>query len=835
MQNFLIGRQQELFLLTQLMESARLVTIVGPGGMGKTTLAKQILGPSDLFCDLSEAESSADLAVVIAEVLGSASSVESLVGALQAQEPCTVVLDNLEQLMAVAPAMISSWLSAAPHLRFLVTSRVPIGLRAEHRLPLSALTLPTADTPEAIEESPAGRLFLLHARRRQPRLKLDPATTSAVLAILQATGGLPLAIEITASRSQRLTDLARRLPRLLELANRDRDVPDRHRSLAVALDGTWELLTAGLQQALIALSVARGGVDIDGAEALVGSDADDLLDGLLEWSLLYQDTENHRYRMMPMVRQYATERASAAQLEAAQLTHLKHFAHFGHGCSRLLPVADQHPMSVLRSERENFMAAANHGLKTGHVALAALACSAVARSRTTDTWQSGLPERVLKESLGPRVRADLLFEGAIATYSFGHLSRATTLLNEMREIGDAIGAPRIAAWADNFLGLVQRREGDYGTARRTLERALETAEAVNDLILQGYIIANLSLIVMDAGDDIATERLLQRSLAISQAFDDTDSLARLWVNLSCNARRRGNLDESRQYHRQACALIEDPRTSREIWIGAFDTIARTEWRAGETRKALELSRQAVAHIRQCHAWAWLTRTLTLQAAILVDLGQLTEAASILPEVAELLRERPNPHYQASLHRVASKLALCHGEHEVALQEAHHSVAVTTSAAALLATADLWLATVAITTGAHAEAVEAIARISAADLSHWQQQELAQLLTLVERGVWIAPDGSWLRVHGEQIDISHRASLRGMLAELIRRQREGEPPADLEALFAAGWPAEQIGADSARNRVWVGLNQLRKLGLAEALERSDDGYSLGPTVVITSLK
>ncbi|HEX4896952.1 MAG TPA: AAA family ATPase, partial [Candidatus Limnocylindrales bacterium] len=274
----LIGREAELELIGTLMTRSRLVTLTGPGGIGKTSLARAVDATAPdphWFVDLTLVHDERDVAPAIAGALGlvlteSVAAEAAVEGFLASRRP-VLVLDNLEQLPSVG-RLIGRWLDALPELRVLATSRVPLGLAAEVVHPVPGLGAPVEDTPSGVEASPAGALFLARARALGEHDALEARAAKDLAVMLRKLDGYPLAIELAAGRSRILTPAAllRRLADTSVLAATGRQGPDRHASLDAVLALTLGLLSAADRRFLASLSVCPGSFDLELAQALAG-------------------------------------------------------------------------------------------------------------------------------------------------------------------------------------------------------------------------------------------------------------------------------------------------------------------------------------------------------------------------------------------------------------------------------------------------------------------------------------------------------------------------------------------------------------------------------------
>jgi predicted ATPase/DNA-binding XRE family transcriptional regulator len=360
----LLGRGPDLVALAQLLDApeTRLVTVLGPGGVGKTRLAIAAAteacaaaGIRGMFVSLSVIDSSVQVMPAIASALRIAQTGDDAVEAVArrlVEAPALLLIDTFEHVVDAADEVVRV-LAACPQLKVLVTSRSPLRVRGELEFPLGPLGLVAAGD----DHSPAVRLFLERARAVAPSLEVNDQVIQVVADICARLDGLPLAIELAAARARHLPirQLRRDLEHRLDpLTGGARDLPGRHRTMRGAFDWSYALLDAPQMRTFRALGVFREGFDRAAVAAVAGDGSGigpvmNALDGLVDASLVAFDpapAPEGRYRLLDTGREYALERATAAG-EVPHLNH-RHALHY-------LGVAERaEPMMRGEGQREAF-------------------------------------------------------------------------------------------------------------------------------------------------------------------------------------------------------------------------------------------------------------------------------------------------------------------------------------------------------------------------------------------------------------------------------------------------------------------------------------------------
>jgi predicted ATPase/class 3 adenylate cyclase len=408
--NRTIGREDDVRAIADrlLVDGVRLLTLTGPGGVGKTRLALEVaravkaeFGHGAWFVSLAALQRPEDVAAAVVTTLAiivlSGESDEQAAERFLGAKHLLLVVDNFEHVLGAVP-FIGRLLSACRALTVLATSREPLGLQAEERHPVAPLALPartkTLDA-EALAGVDAVALFCARARVRDPDFALDDGNAPSVAEICRRVDGLPLAIELAAARCGLLSpdEIAQRLQGALgALGSGTRDAPARQQTLRATIDWSHELLSDPEKQCFARFAVFAGGATVDAAETITHAGLD-TLDDLAEKSLLvvHRDAHTHsRLEMLETIRAYATERfASTPDEQAVRERHYLHYLALAqrHGTERALWGANaKDDLTRLDAEIDNLHAALGWAIGQadveGALALAAaLGCYWLTRNR----------------------------------------------------------------------------------------------------------------------------------------------------------------------------------------------------------------------------------------------------------------------------------------------------------------------------------------------------------------------------------------------------------------------------------------------------------------------
>jgi len=509
----LIGRETELATVDALLQNdrVRLVTLIGPGGIGKSRLAIDLAaraherGQETAFVDLTPVREPTLVPNVIAEALGVLDTgdlpiARKLTTALR-QRRMLLVLDNFEQVLAAAPGL-TTLLSAAPAVTLLVTSRTLLRVSGEHAVEVGPLALPRSrgDHDMGVADAASVALFVERARAVKPDFEVTPANVDAIAAICVALDGVPLALELAAARSRMLTPaamLARLDRRLSLLAGGARDLPPRQRTLRSTIDWSTQLLDEPEKRLLAQLGVFAGAFSLEAVEFVAsGSSGPEIeplvgLGALVDNSLVREEDRGGRpyFSLLATVREYALERLEAAgELDETRALHARYFAELARSLEPSLKDGGQREAILLLNEdRDDLRSAARFLLDSADTATLAQ----FAWSLLIFWWLGGLLGEVRAwmdqllgsgHALDDRTRARALYFSHSITLWKDPNDRVVPGLSESAELFHRVGDRSGEGLAHLSLALaaIAVRPPDPERADRELERSIRLLREAHD-------------------------------------------------------------------------------------------------------------------------------------------------------------------------------------------------------------------------------------------------------------------------------------------------------------------------------------------------------------------
>ena len=649
-----VGQEKEVAAAKELLlrQDVRLVTVTGPGGIGKTRLAVEVAsGLVDRFpggthfVPLSPVSDPGLMALAIVQTLGireagGQSPLEILKKNLRdsLSTPMLLLLDNFEHLIQASP-VVAELLATAPSLKILVTSRAALHLYGEHEFPVPPLALPDSkSTPslEVLSRCPAVALFVQRAAAAKPDFELNAENARAVTEICARLDGLPLAIELAAARVKVLSLSAMRTrleSRLQLLTGGARDLPQRQQTLRATIDWSYDLLSPAEQKLFRRLSVFVGGSTLEGVEAVCDTKADldlDLLDGtasMVDKSLLQQAEQANgesRFVMLETIREYAREKLQASKEEA--LTKRAHAAY-------CLVMAEEEVtertgaegaewLERLTLEHDNFRAAlewltetgdAEWGLRLG----AALFRFWEAREYLAEGSDSlGKLLKLKGAAAATKARERALFAAGVLVCEQGDFAAANALFSESLDIARQFGDKQGAAVSLNALGVNARDQNDLAAAHSLFEESLALWRELGDLKAIARALSNLANILKLQGEYEHSRSLHSECMAIFEGLEDRTGVAWSLNSQGDVAREQGDYAAARTLYEQSLAIF---RELSDRWgiagtLADLGTLAREQMNCGEAQPLYRESLKAFQELEHKRGIARLLECFACLAA-----------------------------------------------------------------------------------------------------------------------------------------------------------------------------------------------------------------------------
>jgi predicted ATPase/DNA-binding SARP family transcriptional activator len=708
-----VGRKAELAQMQKMLTApdCRLVTVVGLGGMGKSRLAleaaRQVGEMAErpfphgtFFIPLTGVAAANAVPTTIADALnltltGSDSPEGQIVNAL-AQKTMLLLLDNFEHLLEdsaqsdVAINLVTAILTRCPGVKLLVTSREPLQLEAEWRLPLEGLAYASGEEG-VIDHFEATQLFVQTAVQVQPDFALMPGVTPIMRRICQITAGTPLALKLAAAwlRAIPLTQIASEMEKSLDiLATNMRDVPSRQRSMRAVFDYTWSMLTVPEQATFRGLAVFRGGFSAEAARG-VAQASPFLLAGLVDRSLVQKHSAGYqksagasaRYEIHELARQYAAQQATEAEHITLADAHAHFFADFvWQRCETILQGEYQTAIDELSIEQNNIVAAwqwlltrLDHSARPVAELLGQMACTlkhfyyakgplhnarqlyleAVEKMQAMG-WETdaGDAEAVAKRLTFTRMQV----RAAFFSFTVSDYETATQLLlpavawlrrqQEVEELGLAL----------SVLGKCYLLRGERKLAEEQVQESVALLEQADELYEYADALKALGSVEVDDGRYETGMTYFEQSLALYRKQEFLPGIQQLLHNIGTTCFRQGNYESAAQYYREALAIAERAGIRRGI-MQTSDALGGVQRILGNFKDSVPYHEKGITLARELGEQRWLAASLVNLGQAYVWMGETRKAVGSLQEGLSLAWETENvPDALASLTYLAEAWA-----------------------------------------------------------------------------------------------------------------------------------------------------------------------------------
>jgi predicted ATPase/DNA-binding SARP family transcriptional activator len=668
-----VGRDGDLRTTLEQLGAARVVTLTGPGGVGKTTLALEVarhvdatIADSVHVIRLAALDPDADVARAVARQLGlespgpSPAAIDAVTEHLRHRR-ALLLIDNCEHVVDAAATAVEHLVQATADVRVLATSREALAVTGETQVAVGPLALPgEAAGVAAVAAAPAVRLFLDRARSVRPGFDLDETTAPAVAAICRQLDGMPLAIELAAARVKALPprEIADRLrDRFALLTAGPRTSEARHRTLRATIDWSHDLLSSDERRLLRRLAVFRGGWTLEAAEQICGfsgldaGDVAELLFRLVDRSLVVADPATGRFRLLVTIGEYALSRLRDTDEErTCRQRHLEHYLRLAEHHGPRVPFTGT-ARTRIAEEQDNLRAALDHCLETPDDSVdpgLRLAAALV------DFWSYG------QRYEGVHVLTALLEHGgstaarALALQGIGRLhvyyptpaSRAAA--RQSLALFASLGDTRNAAISRLVIAWEGQYGGDPDRCRGMIRASRDVLSDTDGGWWQAMTYYVEALIDLRASDFDASARNWQRSLDLLTRAGDQMMASAALAHLGVAMRRTGRHGEAVGVLRRAAA---------------------------ESRDRGSLHGLAFAQVQLAHT--------------LLDMGDTDGVPALLAEADDVARRLRNPRVPAWAAWGRGRLALARGDAPAAADDCRHAVDLLEDREFPWATAQLW--------------------------------------------------------------------------------------------------------------------------------------------------
>jgi predicted ATPase/DNA-binding CsgD family transcriptional regulator len=628
----IVGREDEINRIVDLVQghSVRLVTILGPGGVGKTRLAVELARVLEdefehgvIFIPLAQLNTKEELLPALAGALRiqlpPESDLEHAIVDHLAGQQMLLVLDNFEQLLDVA-SLIPEILINCPQVKILITSREKLNLEAETLYHLSGLQLPPENALENIQDYGAVSLFLQKASQVCPGFSLDASNTLAVIHICRLLDGNALGILLAAawleyfSPEEIITEIQQNLD---FLSHEQRDAEARHFGMRAVFDSSFNRLDEHLQVIFRRLSVFRSGFDLPAARTIAGADLRTLI-ALVDKSLLTREPHSGRYELHELLRQYAAERIGAAgEQESIWAAYSDYYIAFV--CQRerrLISPSQTDALDEIQKDFDNIRQAFSRAIRKRELdsawpAFSGLYAFCDMRSRF---YEGEAIFRLAKECLAPQPGISPHFAWSLALLSWYDMQVYIEPFKVFEEIllqartslklAESAGDRRAASASHVLLGAIMEDQSDFQTAILHYRSGMQLYPPLDD----AYFI-NIRLALCYQALEQYPEALQTFHICLERGQETGEHVKMAWslLNIGDTLLMQQKPEEAWPYLQQACALFNEVGTTLGILWCKYCS-SRAVLALGDPASSRELASTAADIARQIHSVTWIEKT-----------------------------------------------------------------------------------------------------------------------------------------------------------------------------------------------------------------------------------
>lgn len=864
-----VGRHEELAKLTQLEQlGARLITLAGPGGAGKTRLASEFGrrrvqdGKRVFFVDLSR---EATVAGTILDLLdpGVSPSVQAAIAALRrhASPGLMVVLDGLEHVVDEAAHIVPEILEI-DGIFVVGTSREPLRLRGEQVVRVGALS-----------EEEAMELFQLRARSLMPDFDAGQESGDAIRQIVQRVDGLPLGIELAAARVNVLPPkgLADRLTnRMSALRSKDRDRPERHRSIAATARWSWELLSKPERMVLTQLGAFRGNFTLDAAEHVVyleDEEVVEVIETLIDRSIV-EPLADRTFRIFQTLHGLAmTELASDDWSEVVYERHADYFV------GKVFETP-RHRRGERRDAMMELILAANRTSGATRAAAIAAKASVVAEGGGVGSLVDEIVTELEKVE-DPVATAELQLAAARGHLDRMELEKARRFAAVAQKTASDNGLDEIEAQAILTTLVSHMWDKRYDFAEQHIDELEDALKRARDVNAETYARSMIARVYLELGRVRDAEDQIAQSINRARAAEDEFVLARTLCDVGMWRIQRGGWGDAESLLAEAIELFDAMEESRHL-PRALLALARIKTATNELDEARELYLRTERVARDFGLVGLRLDALVGLGSLRVSSGDrayLVRAVDIASETGagqtEFLarsmlmlfdmrfssiplarhqsRRIEGEHvpdvWEASIAALSALLAGWEGDDEPLPDSDHTWVAALNDLVQKMLDAPSSGAT-SQQVGEMRKALDALEEEATAhpELQEWPTQHVVHVLDTLVSERFASVTGPVLKLDregrcftppgGEEIDYSRRGALRRVLVGLAEHHVESPGEAlTLDEVLELGWPGEIVTPDAGASRVYSAVRTLRNHGLDEVLNTNDEGYLFDPELQV----